>query len=400
VRICHISARLPPDAGASAIQPVQIAAWCRDAGDHVRFVTYARPASRRHPAPALPGLTAWVPPPKDASGAFHMFRVSDLACAARALRRAWPHLEWADVVHVHGASIIADASTLFAAQLGKPVVLTIYGPEVWTHHPSRWWAGAFARAYHSATHVTFTSHGLLARAIERGLARRDVTVVYPPVGSRFGPLDEHWRGAARTALGVRARHLLLCVRSLDDTGGHSHLLEGLSEVVRTHPDTRLVLIGIGPSAPELRAAARAWGVEGHVTFAGLVDHDIVAQYDVAADVFVTPSAAGGVTAAALEALACGCPVITADSDGGHELQELFGFDVSVVPRENATALARAIVQAVEEKRRVSRATSELIDREHRCDAVCGQYRTIYERVLTRGAAQRSAPPTSVHDNQE
>jgi glycosyltransferase involved in cell wall biosynthesis len=387
VRICHVSERLPPESGASAIQPVQVAAWCLEAGDEVRFVS-CRPrqpaGARPQPLHALPGAVSWVTPADHGSGPGRLLWTAHAAGAAWALRAARPDLQWADVVHVHGGSTIAEAGALLAMRLHKPVLLTLYGREVRSYRRTRWWTSAFGRAYRAAAHVTFTSHGLLARAIERGLARRDATVVYPPVAPVFGRVEEPGRAAARLALGIRARHLLVCVRALDDSGGHPQLIEALSDVIRTHPDTRLVLIGTGPALPALKAAARAWGVEGHVTFAGRVDHDVVARYDVAADAFVLPSAVEGVAVAALEALASGSPVITADSDGGRELHELFGSDVSVVLRDNAAALAGAIVHALEEKRRVRGATSELIDREHRCDTSCAQYRDIYARVLSRG----------------
>jgi glycosyltransferase involved in cell wall biosynthesis len=120
-----------------------------------------------------------------------------------------------------------------------------------------------------------------------------------------------------------------------------------------------------------------------------VNHDLVAQYDESADVFVLPSMAEGLPVAALEALACGCPVIASDSDGGMELHELFGFDVSIVPRGNAAALARAVVHGLEARRRVRAAVTEAIDRDHRCDVACARYRSVYER-----ACSRAAPPAT------
>jgi len=391
VRICHVSACLPPASGVSAIQPVQIAAWCREAGDEARFVTYhsfSPESARLHAArPALPGSVTLIHPQQDAGTVLRVVGAMSFALAPRPPAAAIAALQWADVVHAHGDSRLAQAALLLAAGSRKPAVLTLYGPELSRYRKTRWWTSTFARAYHAATHVTFTSHGLLEHAVERGLARRDVTVVYPPVASAFGNLEERGRTAARTAMNIRARHLLVCVRALDATGGHRILLEALNEVVRTHPDTRLVLIGTGPELPGLKTAARAWGVEGHVTFAGRVDHDRVAQYDVAADAFVLPSTVDGVPLAGIEALASGCPVIISDTDGGRELHDLFGFDVSLVPRENPQALAGAIVHALEEKRRVRAATSELIDTEHRSEAACAEYRDIYIQVLARGATE-------------
>ena len=84
------------------------------------------------------------------------------------------------------------------------------------------------------------------------------------------------------------------------------------------------------SSTSCRRRPSALGVAGHVTFAGLVDNEIVADYNRAADVFVLPSLLEALPTVAVEALACGTPVVSADHPGGVELHALFGDDVAVV----------------------------------------------------------------------
>jgi glycosyltransferase involved in cell wall biosynthesis len=117
----------------------------------------------------------------------------------------------------------------------------------------------------------------------------------------------------------------------------------------------------------------------------------VARYDAAADDFVLPSLLDSCPPGALEALACGTPVIAADNPGGLELRELFGFDVHIVPRGNALALARAVGHVLEDKRRVRASTCELLDREFRPAHVAAQYLAVYERAMIRAAGRRSGP---------
>ena len=102
-----------------------------------------------------------------------------------------------------------------------------------------------------------------------------------------------------------------------------------------------MICGTGPLQDQLKALAQALGVAQHVTFTGLVDNALVAQYCAAADLFVLPSLLEACPTVAVEALASGTPVVSADHPGGVELHALFGDDVAVVPREQPDALARA-----------------------------------------------------------
>jgi glycosyltransferase involved in cell wall biosynthesis len=92
---------------------------------------------------------------------------------------------------------------------------------------------------------------------------------------------------------------------------------------------------------------------------------------------VLPSLIEACPTPALEALASGTPVVSSDNPGGLELQEIFGYDVQIVPGENALALARAIVAALDQKRRVREATRRIIEQEFRPAAVHRQFREIY-----------------------
>ena len=132
------------------------------------------------------------------------------------------------------------------------------------------------------------------------------------------------QAAARDALDIPNRHLLINVKRLHPLAGQRDLLEAMNDVVRAHPDTRLVICGIGPLLDELQAVARSAGVERHVTFAGLIDNAAVASYCAAADLFVLPSKLEALPTVAVEALATGTPVLSTDNPGGLELHDLFG----------------------------------------------------------------------------
>jgi glycosyltransferase involved in cell wall biosynthesis len=385
VRICHVTPHLPPDQAANALLPYHLGRWSRDAGHEVSYVSHPPRAALdlSRAAAQLPGPVVWITQRRGGYLA-RLLRGTSIVTAARILGGGRQFIEAADVVHVHSNGLLAEMAAWLAERAGKPFVLTLYGTEIWHYQPKRG-LDLFTRAYRAASHVTFYSQGLQTHAQRLGLTRHHTSVVYPPVAAEFTFHDSGRQLAARAALGIRQRHLLVNVKRLHPLAGQRFLLEALGEVVRTHPDTRLVICGTGPLAAELRDVARANGVEGHVTFAGLVDNETIAKYDAAADLFVLPSLLEACPTVALEALAAGTPVITSDSPGGVELSEVFGYDVTVVPRENPLALARAVIAFLDDKRRARESTGRILAQEFSPAAVERQFRAIYEAAVQGSA---------------
>jgi glycosyltransferase involved in cell wall biosynthesis len=92
---------------------------------------------------------------------------------------------------------------------------------------------------------------------------------------------------------------------------------------------------------------------------------------------------------AVEALACGTPVVSTDNPGGLELNGVFGPDVSIVPGEQPIALAKAIAAFLRDKRRTLAGTRDAIEREFRPAAVAAQYWSIYGELAGAREARDS-----------
>jgi glycosyltransferase involved in cell wall biosynthesis len=313
-------------------------------------------------------------------------KVDSIRALVAITRLAGPLIDSADLVHLHSNGLLVEACAWLAARKRKPTVLTLYGTEVWHYQPRRH-LDLFTRAYRRASHVTFYSQGLLDHAIQAGLARRNASVIYPPIAEEFLQQQFSVR-SAREALGLRCRHLIVNVKRLHPLAGQRYLLQAMGEVIRWFPDSRLVLCGTGALLEELKLVARSAGVEGHTTFAGLVDNATVARYDMAADVFALPSLLEACPTVALEALACGTPVVSSDNPGGVELSDLFGIDVGIVPKEDPLALAEGIMTILETKRRVRVETLRQLKRDFAPESVAQQYFGVYrEAVETRAPAK-------------
>jgi len=381
MRIVHVTPHLPPDQAANALLPYQLGEWAAARGDSVQFI--AHPSDH---ASAMANVT-WMPRTKRSLWQ-RTLRAGSIAGAWRIRRDAEPLIAAADIVHVHSNGLLPEVAAAIAHRLGKPVVLTLYGTEIWHYRPKTLGPDLFTRAYTRAGAVTFYSQRLLERAGELGLDRPRCHVVYPPVAPSFTFHTDADLQAARRELGMTTTNLLVNVKRLHPLAGQRYLIEAMPEVVLDHPDTHLVICGTGALLPELQAAARSAGVERHVTFTGLVDNARVAGYCAAADLFVLPSLLEALPTVAVEALASGTPVISSDNPGGVELHGLFGDDVAVVPKERPAALAGAIRAALRQKRRTHPSTQSIVEQRFRADAVARHYFAIYADVLKDRASER------------
>ncbi len=146
---------------------------------------------------------------------------------------------------------------------------------------------------------------------------RRVEVVPPGVDHRvFSPGD---RGASRRSLGIDASRLLLFVGRIQPLKGVDLAVQCLAAL--DDPTVALVVVG-GPSgtdgANELRrvkALADELGVARQIHWVRPQRHDRLAAYYRAADVCLVPSRAESFGLVALEAAACGTPVVAAAVGG-------------------------------------------------------------------------------------
>lgn len=107
--------------------------------------------------------------------------------------------------------------------------------------------------------------------------------------------------------------IILTVGRLDSQKGHLHLLRVFNLLKKTHP-CRLVICGIGPMEATLTKIAYDFGISDAVYFAGFCNNPY--KYMKQSDIFVFPSLFEGQPNALIEALICGCPIVSTDCDYG------------------------------------------------------------------------------------
>ena len=136
--------------------------------------------------------------------------------------------------------------------------------------------------------------------------------------------------------------MFLTVRRLVYKNGIDTLIEGANLAVKKNPKIVFLVVGKGPDQNSVQARINQLGIENNFRLVGFVSDEELPFYYNAADFFVLPSKSGeGLPLVALEAMACGLPVIATNVGGINEiLNEKFG---KLVAPNQPELLAKAVL---------------------------------------------------------
>jgi glycosyltransferase involved in cell wall biosynthesis len=198
---------------------------------------------------------------------------------------------------------------------------------------------AIGRLYPDADAIITTSSGIVRdlasiapAASPRATVIPNASVTDDIAGLAAAPCD-HPFFSDRTAPVVVA-----CGRLIEPKD-YPTLLRAMAVLRATHP-ARLIILGDGPLAADLRALARGLGISDHVSFAGYVDNPYA--FYARATLFALSSQWEGFGNVIAEALACRTAVVSTDCP--HGPGEILGhgrYGV-LVPVNDPAALSRAI----------------------------------------------------------
>lgn len=180
-----------------------------------------------------------------------------------------------------------------------------------------------------------------------GAKPKKITVIYNGVDVERFKIIPGKREAMRKKLGVpNDAQVVLTVRRMVYKNGVDTLLDCANLAVKKNPKLVFVAVGKGPDLENVRAQVKQLGLEANFRLAGFVsDADLPSYYNLA-DLFVLPSKSGeGLPLVAMEAMACGLPVVATDVGGIKEiLPSEYG---KLVSPNQPEALSEAILDFAE-----------------------------------------------------
>ena len=169
-------------------------------------------------------------------------------------------------------------------------------------HIGRWLEGPVSRLVYGRRAIAVISPSTRAGVRDRLNLRGAMHVV--PCGAE--PCSGRGQGETVT----RAREpRIVCVGRLVAHKRMHLLIQATPEVLVTHPDLKVAIVGSGAQLETLRAEAEGLGLAGTIEFHGQVSNDRREQLLREAWLTVNPSAGEGWGLSVIEANACGVPAV-------------------------------------------------------------------------------------------
>jgi N-acetyl-alpha-D-glucosaminyl L-malate synthase BshA len=219
-----------------------------------------------------------------------------------------------DLLHVHYA--IPHASSAYMAKRilaeeGRhlPVVTTLHGTDITLLGKDPGFEPVISFAINQSDAVTAVSTSLRSDTYKLFGINQDIEVVPNFIcPDHFKEL----RGQERHDFAEDEEHLLCHISNFRPVKRVVDVIRTFALVAERLP-AKLLMVGDGPDRSEAERVARECGIEGKVFFLGKLKNPLEALS--ISDLFLLPSESESFGLAALEAMACGVPVVATETGG-------------------------------------------------------------------------------------
>lgn len=317
----------------------------------------------------------------DLSGAYPLLEYFPYSLALAVTQHEVAVREGLDVLHVHYAVPHATAAFLAKQMLSNErdlkVITTLHGTDITLVGQASSFYTVTKFSIEQSDAVTAVSEFLRDETYKAfGCTGCDIEVIPNFVNlEEYYPSDEH---ECRSSLAPEGTKVLIHVSNFREVKRVPDVVRVFAKVRREVPAV-LILVGDGPQRVETEEEARRLGVASDVRFLGKVN--AVADLLRAADLFLLPSSSESFGLSALEAMACGVPVVASDVGGLREVVE-DGVQGTLVPVGEVDTMAQRALELLEEERWMA-AREAAVERGHdfASDKVVPLYEAVYQRLV-------------------
>lgn len=267
------------------------------------------------------------------------------------LRRTRPEAALVTLPHASVALVLAQRLARLDARLDTKVFIREATTPSGVRPTDRGW-GVKGRLLPAAMRLFYPlAHGVVA--VSNGVAddlrhflrlpAEKITTIYNPVVTAdlplkaSEPLNDPWFAPGQPPV-------VLSVGGLRPEKGFPTLVRAFAKV-REKRQARLLILGEGGERPRLEALVRELGLEADVRLPGFTSNPF--PYMSRAALYVLSSQREGLPGALIQAMACGCPVVSTDCPSGPAEVLEGGRFGRLTPVGDVNAMAEAISQSLE-----------------------------------------------------
>ncbi len=364
-----------PVAGGSGIVATELGIKLAERGHQVHFIAYDlpfrldtfRPNLFFHQVETISYQLFKYPPYTLTLAA----RMAEIACEYKL-----------DVMHVHYAIPHATAAFL-AKQLlnGKcapKTITTLHGTDITLVGADKSYYDITRFSIRSSDGITAVSHYLADETRREFDIKKHIEVVHNFIDTeRFNPNREC---CERRRFAPPEEKLLCHISNFRPVKRVMDVID-IFEKVRKKVPARLLLIGEGPETMLVRRTVKKNGLDDKVIFLG--SQDRVEEVLPLADLFLLPSEEESFGLAALEALACGVPVIGSSGTGLVEVVD-HGKDGFLFPVADTWSMANAAVSLLTgeyDLEAFRKYGAEKSARQFNAKLIVDRYESYYRRII-------------------
>ncbi|MBL7705523.1 MAG: N-acetyl-alpha-D-glucosaminyl L-malate synthase BshA [Taibaiella sp.] len=227
-----------------------------------------------------------------------------------------------DVLHVHYA-IPHASSAYFAQQILKdagkniPYITTLHGTDITLVGRDKTYAPIVTFSLNQSTAITAVSHNLKQETLSNFNIQKEIDVIYNFVDvQRFQRKEkEHFK----RMIAPNGERIITHVSNFRKVKRVDDVIK-IFEKIRKEVPSKLIMIGDGPERTEAEELVKQFcNLQTDVRFLGKQEQ--VEEIFSISDLFLLPSAYESFGLAALEAMACGIPVISSNAGGLPEINQ-------------------------------------------------------------------------------
>ena len=149
--------------------------------------------------------------------------------------------------------------------------------------------------------------------------------------------------------------------------------------------TRLIYIGDGPLRQSLIANTKEARQKNQVEFTGIIPREEVFEQLLSADLFISTSYGEGLPVAALEAMACECPVLLSDIPPHREITEGVDF-IPIIKPDDVVGFTREIIRiqnmSASDRSAIGKQCREIVEEKFSLTAMHAGYTEVYSQVTS------------------